>query len=67
MFVGFYTDFDLITFKGKTHKPDYFRYEAEKGMLVTRRAPDKTAVRSPSLEDKVASSVSEEKSQRREM
>jgi hypothetical protein len=30
----------------------YKRDEAEKGLLLTRRAPDTSAVRSPSIEDR---------------
>ena len=40
----------------KTNKHDHFRDEAEKGLLLTRRAPDGSAVRSSSIEDRMGSS-----------
>jgi len=40
--------------RGKTNKHDHFRDEAEKGLLLTIRAPDTSTVRSPSKEDTVS-------------
>jgi hypothetical protein len=43
----------------------YKRDESEKSLLLTRRAPDTSAVRSPSIEERVPSNVSKETSQKR--
>ena len=47
-----YADFDNIKVKVRKNKHDHFRDEAEKGLLLTGRAPDTTSVRIPLIENR---------------